>query len=177
MFWATAAWACGVLAVPDEAGSARSVARAATVARCVHDDLVRGHVRPGVVQDVPVPLRGQDADQGGDEDAEADGRQGRARPGPVAGQVAQGQAYRDRGTPPETARITRQKGASRMIATMSRTMPRMSSSAPPPLPLLVPEYDSRAAAMTNRTTPGTAERCTCFGGRAARTGRRQWGSW
>ncbi len=48
---------------------------------------------------------------------------------------------------------------------MSRTMPRTSSSAPPPpLPLLLPEYDSRAAATTNRTTPGMAERCTCFGG-------------
>jgi hypothetical protein len=51
-----------------------------------------------------------------------------------------------------------------MIATTSRTMPRMSSSAPPPLPLLLPANDSRAAAMTNRTTPGSAERCTCFGG-------------
>ena len=107
MFWATAAWACGVLAVPDgldpPGPSRSSVARAAAAraaVRRVHDDLVRGQVRPGVVQDVPVPLRGQDADQGGDEDAEADGRQGRARAGPVAGQVAQGQAHRDRGAPP-----------------------------------------------------------------------------
>ena len=30
--------------------------------------------------------------------------------------------------------------------------------------LLLPEYDSKAAATTNRTTPGSAERCTCFGG-------------
>ena len=41
-------------------------------------------------------------------------------------------------------------------------MPRTSSSAPPPLPLLLPEKDSKAAAMTNRTTPGSA--ATCFGG-------------
>ena len=65
---------------------------------------------------------------------------------------------------PKLARITRQKGASRMIATTSRTMPPTSSGAPPPLPLLLPEYDSKAAAMTNRATPGIAERCTCFGG-------------
>ena len=42
-------------------------------------------------------------------------------------------------------------------------MPRRSSGAPPPL-LLLPAYDSKAAAMTKRTTPGSAERCTCFGG-------------
>ena len=42
-------------------------------------------------------------------------------------------------------------------------MPRTSSGAPPPLALL-PEYDSKAAAMTKKTTPGRAERCTCFGG-------------
>jgi hypothetical protein len=80
------------------------------VVRCVHDDLVRGHVRPGVVQDVPVSLRGQDADQGGDEDAEADGRQGRARPGPVTRQVAQGQPDRDRGAPPETGQDHQAEG-------------------------------------------------------------------
>ena len=63
-----------------------------------------------------------------------------------------------------------------MIATMSRTMPPTSSGAPPPpLALLLPEYDSKAAAMTNRATPGIAERCTCLGGagrpdRAATTG-------
>ena len=32
------------------------------------------------------------------------------------------------------------------------------------MPLLLPEYDSKAAAITNRTTPGIAERRTCFGG-------------
>ena len=61
-----------------------------------------------------------------------------------------------------------------MIATMSATMPPTSSGAPPPLELL-PEYESKAAATTNRITPGSAERCTCFGGagrpdRAATTG-------
>ncbi len=112
MFWATAAWACGVLAVPDgldPPGPLPGPAARAAVRR-VHDDLVRGQVRPGVVQDVPVPLRGQDADQGGDEDAEADGRQGRARPGPVAGQVAQGQARRDRGPPPDTGQDHQAEG-------------------------------------------------------------------
>src|SRR5580700_11343622 len=68
MFWATAAWAVAL---------ARAAASWAVVGR-VHDDLVAGQVRPGVVQDVAVPLRGQDADQGGDEDPEADGREGRA---------------------------------------------------------------------------------------------------
>ena len=42
-------------------------------------------------------------------------------------------------------------------------MPPTSSGAPPPLALL-PEYDSKAAATTKRTTPGSAERCTCLGG-------------
>ena len=118
MFWATAAWACGVLAVPAVLCPPGPRTRArrrgrhrgpAAVGR-VHDDLVRGQVRSGVVQDVPVALRGQDADQGGDEDAQADGRQRRARPGPVAGQVAQGQAYGDRGAPPETSQDHQAEG-------------------------------------------------------------------
>ena len=69
----------------------------------VDDELVRRHVGPGVVQDVPEPLRGKDADEHGDQHTEADRGQGRARTGPVAGQVAQGQAHRDRGTPAEPA--------------------------------------------------------------------------
>ena len=109
MFRATAAWACGVLAVPRSAGSAGAFAAWAAVRR-VHDDLIAAEVRPGVVQDVPVPLCGQDADQGGDEDAEADGGEGRARAGPVAGQVAQGQACRDRGPPAETGQHHQAEG-------------------------------------------------------------------
>ena len=63
----------------------------------VDDELIRGQVGPGVVEDVAEALRGQDADQHGDQHAERDGGEGRARAGPVPGQVAQGQPGRDRG--------------------------------------------------------------------------------
>src|SRR5215467_7501701 len=46
---------------------------------------------------------------------------------------------------------------------MSATRPRTSSGAPPPFELL-PAYHSARAPITRATTPGTAERCTCFGG-------------
>src|ERR1700677_5312242 len=66
---------------------------------------------------------------------------------------------------PARARSARQKGASRITATMSATKPPTSARlAPPPLPLLEPVYSNRNAATTKRTTPGIAERCTCFGG-------------
>ena len=76
----------------------------------VNDDLVRRHVGPGVVQDVPEPGRGFHADEDGDQHAEADRGEGRARAGPVAGQVAQGQPDRDRGAPAEPGQCRQAEG-------------------------------------------------------------------
>src|SRR5579862_2576594 len=76
--------------------AAGPTAAAGTTAGRVDDELVAAQVGPGVVEHVPVPARGQDADQGSDQHAEADRGQGGARAGPVATQVAQGQARRDR---------------------------------------------------------------------------------
>ena len=43
---------------------------------------------------------------------------------------------------------------------MRLTKPRISAG---PAPLFLPVYQNASAATTRRMTPGTAERCTCFG--------------
>src|ERR1019366_9105059 len=68
----------------------------------VDDDLIRGQVGPGVVEDVPEPPRGKDGDEDGDQHTEAYRGERRARAGPVARQVTQGQPHRDRGVPAES---------------------------------------------------------------------------
>ena len=79
---------CGV-------GCAGIGAVAVLAVRAPDGELVRGQVRPDVVEDVAVAGDGDGADDHRDQDADADGREGRAGAGPVAREVAQGQADGD----------------------------------------------------------------------------------
>ncbi len=65
---------------------------------------------------------------------------------------------------PSRASSVRHAGASRITAAIRATKPRTSTSAPLPLPLVVPEYPNRTAAPASTTRPGSAERWTCLGG-------------
>ena len=67
----------------------------------VDDELVRGEVRPDVVDRVAEPRGGDHADDDGDEQAEADRAERRARASPVPGQVSQRQPHDDRRAPGE----------------------------------------------------------------------------
>ena len=63
--------------------------------RAVHVERVRRHVRSDIVEDVGVTGDRDGADDDRDHDAEADGRERRARAGPVTRHVAQWQADGD----------------------------------------------------------------------------------
>ena len=47
---------------------------------------------------------------------------------------------------------------------MRATSPKRSSAAPPPLPLVLPEYPSRRKPTARKMSPGTTERWICRGG-------------
>ena len=69
-----------------------------------HEELVRSQVRGGVVEDVAIAGSGRDGDDHRDHHPETDRREHRARPGAVAGKVAEGEPDRDGGSSTDAAK-------------------------------------------------------------------------
>ena len=102
----------GVLAVPGAGRPALPGPLYAVAVGRVDDELVGGQVRPDVVEGVAEPGGGQHADDDGDEHAEADRSQRRARSGPGSGPGRAGPAVSRSGRAgPAAARSVRHERA------------------------------------------------------------------